>query len=463
MKMTTKIKIKDVMSPVEGLFAHIPNTIWGDRFYPEDLDIEFFTKYSNLYLNPHAKYYVNNGVLDVEKVAGWLYRKYGRSWEMEFTALYEDYNMFLTSRMNETITNTRTESMIGTDGEVIDNTGTQDNSINNTNHHSKSGSIDRSLSGLDTFDTQDNASKSGHGDVLTTGSDVRTNTKDLTNTSTLSGTDTVTNTTAGTQDSTVDLSKTGSEVQTGALEKTVDLTRTDNLSGTDLNTTNNTGTVNTLNADIKYGFGELTPVNSSGTDSTRTDDTSVQSIGSSTSSGTVKNTGTDATTSSDELSFTNRHDITSTDITTSGTDNTSSLYGKVDTAKQSGTDIDQNDINRNESHITNDTESLLKTGTVAKADTETTSFTDYKEIDSVIGSNVRTDNLKTLRDGKRAEDREITATQVTDREADSPLQTTQQLIREELEVRQHNYVDLVMESIRKALTLSVWGDIDEQV
>lgn len=148
-----KLRVKDVISPIDGIFTKMPDYIWGEFIDSEDLDIELYTKYGELLASPLVRFYNENG--DLYGLAAHLYRKHSRSWEQMARALYEEYNMFLTSRLHETITNTTEEDITGSKSENRGGETTQTSNNETNNKHKIMGEIKVDGEVVETHDRDD--------------------------------------------------------------------------------------------------------------------------------------------------------------------------------------------------------------------------------------------------------------------------------------------------------------------
>lgn len=145
--------IKDVISPIDGLFSKMPDDIWSDIIDSTDLDIELYTKLGELTSSPLVRFYDEQG--DIEGLSAHLYRKHSRSWEQFKKALHEEYNMFLTSRLNETITNTTEEEITGEENQIKQVDSNTDDSSESSNIHKIKGKIKTSGDNTETHDRKD--------------------------------------------------------------------------------------------------------------------------------------------------------------------------------------------------------------------------------------------------------------------------------------------------------------------
>lgn len=148
-----KLRVKDVISPIDGIFTKMPDDIWGEFIDSEDLDIELYTKYGELLATPLVRFYNENE--DLDGLAGHLYRKHSRSWEQIARALYEEYNMFLTSRMNEKIINKTEEDIKGTNASLKEVDASVDDEGGSNSLHTIKGKVRVTNNDTETHDRED--------------------------------------------------------------------------------------------------------------------------------------------------------------------------------------------------------------------------------------------------------------------------------------------------------------------
>lgn len=190
--------LKDVLSPINGLFANMPQDIWGPELDPTFMDIELFTRLGGLEISPTAEYFVTDGDLNPEQLALLLYQRYKDNWQRMWNAVTIEYDMLITSSVKEdrTVnrdnTNTETRDLHGTEGGTVDDTAT----ISGSNV--RSGSV----------------TTAGSSDLVRDLTDLET--RELKNTTTDVGTSTTDGT--ATENNTVNdtLTKTGSESTSGS-------------------------------------------------------------------------------------------------------------------------------------------------------------------------------------------------------------------------------------------------------
>lgn len=275
------MRLKDLLNPIDGLFSAMPQDIWGPDFDPSMLDIELFTRIGALESSPLTDFYVDatSGDLDTEALAKLLFQKYGANWKRIWDALVIEYDILLTSTLDETRTTTRDNTALET--RALKDKGSEniDKTLGNTQTNVKSGSLDREREDLTTYDTTDTETRALASSEATTGTDKSTDTfnetnaitKDLTKTGSEStsgtdletralanseattGTDKSTDTFNETNAITKDLTKTGSENTAGTDLETRDLKSTSKATGDDTSLDTFADTHNTGNTLVKTG------------------------------------------------------------------------------------------------------------------------------------------------------------------------------------------------------------------
>lgn len=96
------MRIKDLISPTDGLFSHMPDDIWGELFDTSLVDLELYSRIGELDASPLVEALVDsNGILDVQKLADLLYQRFGRNWDRIWKALIAEYDIMLTTTLSE--------------------------------------------------------------------------------------------------------------------------------------------------------------------------------------------------------------------------------------------------------------------------------------------------------------------------------------------------------------------------
>lgn len=88
-----------------GLFEHIDNPLWKDRYEAMDLDIELITRFGEKPISPFLKYFLKDGEIDeasAKKMMNLIYRKFKDSWERKYAVLDVQYQIIDNYNMTET-------------------------------------------------------------------------------------------------------------------------------------------------------------------------------------------------------------------------------------------------------------------------------------------------------------------------------------------------------------------------
>lgn len=454
--MMRKPRIKDLFSPENGPFTYIPNDIWGDLYDVDDLNLEFYLRYGNLYASTLSKHYLDNDDPDMERLSMHIYRKFKRQWQMEFTALNEDYNMFLTGRLMEDREYTRLENVEGSNNEVSTRLGSREESTTSINRDTKSGEIVHTTSLEDTFNTTDTLEKGTKVDSVLGGVDSTTLTSTTSGNMATTGADDVINTGTNTSSSNEVLAKRGEETTSKDEASTSGETSTLTNDSESESNKDNTGTQSNVLLNTVYAFDSTVATNQSGSKDDRTDNLK-EKVGTTSNSASTNNSDTETTLSgSDKLTFTDREDERNTENSETLNTSQKTSYGKIEDTTGSRNDTNAVSYGRTDSIAQSGSDTASKTGTISKGGEDVTSYNEYEEMRSGDEQLESTDSSNTSTDGEHTQQREVTYSETLKREADSPLQTTQQLIWEELAVRKVSYSDLIMEAIRSVTALSVW-------
>lgn len=371
-------KIKDLFTPEEGIFDFFPDTLWGDSLSKENLNAEFYFALYDLYATQQVKYYLNqpNGM---ERLSNYLYEKHYRQLEMIWTALNEEYNMFLTGRLMETREYTRDESLTGSDTMKKTMNGLRTSKSDIERMLKKAGSVSTNSNDTETY--EDNAENIVDGNVTDTqsGHDRQTDTQTRNDKNKLSGAD------------------------------------TENVNGT--NTTKNTGTQDNTSEESTFAFNSTAAVPTKIIKDKREDK--------------LNQEDTSDTTNTTE--YGRVEEVDGTTVTENLTD-----YGKTHSVQESTSDSQKSDGKR------------------TRNNEEVTDYNNYSESETENENNETIDEGSEDIEGSTDKRSNVVYSETLDREADSPLQTTQQLIREELEIRQTSFVDQMINILRQSTTLKVW-------
>lgn len=460
--------IRDVLSPIDGLFSNMPDDIWGPDFDPSMLDIELFTRVGRLDTSPLADYFTTNGVLDTAGLAKLVHQRYRSNWKRIWDALQVEYNIMLTTSVDETRTSkratsgTETRDLTGTNRGTVGNVSSNDGSTVRTGSLSTSSDSEttknltdtetRALtgstkeSGTEGVDETTSRNTTGDSTVTYAGSEKTSRSEDETtsgdSTLTISGTET----TSGSDEETRDLAKrnTGTvteaigEGHTGTGSHTVDSGQF-GVGGTGL--VNNTRNVDSENRNFRDTH-----------DSTRTDNTTE------TDSGTVDHAR------SEVKSFSGRTDKTvesgSKDV--SG-EETKSFTGRNDKTAESGTETGtaSHDTTYGKNVATTDggTVTSKQTGTDGTAVTSTDTYNSIKDLATGSETATRTDNLTSTDNGTVGNVGNESLTENFHSEGSSPLRTFQALIQEEIEGRSGqgwNFTDIAIRDVQSMIASKIW-------
>lgn len=454
-------KIKDLITVENGLFQKMPEELFEGRMDARNVDIEFLAKYGERSVNRLVSFFITNGELDTTSLAKLLYDKRGFNWNKMFEVMYQDYNAFLTGSRDEVETRTVTETIDSKNESSKLNTGTQESTYNIDNTTTKTGDVSRVLEGNDVYNITDSRNTTDSTENTFGGSDSES--KSGTNTDTLnkSGEDKNTTNYGTSISNNGTLTKSGSESNNSIDTNTLDLTNTTDDQRTVDNTTNQTGTQGKdANAKV-YGFGSSSPINTSSNDDMRTDNLTEKTNSTDSLVGSVKNTGTETRDVNSTLSFDQRKDSTASTESKTGVDDVTTTYGSQDL--NSGEFNEENTITYNKTESSDRTSSDVnkKIGTIGKSDSETTTYNNYKENQIGLNTDVRTDNLNSKVDSTGKSEKVMEDKRELSVKADSPLQTTQSLIMEELNVRKINVLDIIYNETIMELCEVMYGRVSQ--
>lgn len=161
------MKINEALNPTNGLFSHMPQSIWGTALNPSLLDIELFTAIGGLAASPLFMHFVRDGVLDHDGLARLIHQHYGKNWKRLWDALIAEYNIMITTSNDEKRTYTRDRS----DTERRDLTGTKRGTTSGTDTGTLSQVRTGSVSHTDNTSTQYGSAQKRTNDTTTTSTD----------------------------------------------------------------------------------------------------------------------------------------------------------------------------------------------------------------------------------------------------------------------------------------------------
>lgn len=460
--------LKELVSPVNGLFSNMPKTIWGENLDPTYLDVELFTRIGNLEASPLVEFYTLDGVLDTEKLSSLLYQRYSANWQRIWDALAVEYNIMLTTTVDETRTTTRDSK----DTETRDLTDTQGGSITTDQSvdgsTTRSGSIARSGDSQVTRDLTDLETRNLTGSQKESGTEGVTDTFDESNAtnSTLSftGSEKTTRNEDETTSGDHTLAKSGSESTKTGVDETRNLQKKNTGTVGDSGSETQTGTGSTVVDSGKYGIGSTALANESResnqetrnftntTSNTRTDNTTETdsgTIGTNTDSTLTFNARNDKTTetgsrdlSGDETkTFTDRSDKTVGTDTHTGTVEHETTFGKQVATSDGGT-------------VSNKT-----TGTEGTTDNTTETYNALKDAHESDEKKTETRELTDKTTGTIDSVGTENATETFHSEGSSPLRTFQALITEEIQGRSGqgwNFTDIVIRDVQTMIASKIW-------
>lgn len=506
--------IKEVLSPVNGLFSNMPDTIWGPDFDPSFVDIELFTRLGGLQASPLMEHYVDAlGVLDTSSLADLLFQRYGSNWQRVWDSLLVEYDIMLTSTLDETrsvardTTGTETRDLMDISGGSVGIDQTSGGSATRTGSISHSGDtkVAKNLTDLQTRDLTGSNKESGtetltdtinestgrdntltfSGSEKTTLSEGETTSGD--STLTFSGSEKTTRNENETTSGENTLTKSGTEATDTGVGETRDLQKKNSGTVTDAGTETQAGTGSTTDEHGKYGIGSSALANESrdvnsetrnftnGKNNTRTDNTTEAETGTvdtntlETLSFTERNdktveTGSRGVSGDDTKTFTGRNDKTvetgSRDV--SG-DETKTFTGRNDKTEETETRTGtvKHDTTFGKQTATTDAGTLTNTisGTEGTTDTSTETFNELKDTQAGTETKTETRNLTDKSTGTIDNAGNENVQETFHSEGSSPLRTFQALIQEELEGRSGqgwNFTDIIVKDVQSMIASRVW-------
>lgn len=131
------MKLEEIITPVNGVFTRMPQDIWGGELDPSFMDIELFTRIGQLEASPTARYFATNQ----QQLADMLYSRYHKNWERIWAALLEEYDIMLTSTMDETRTTQTTDARTSSTVEAGTSASTTKDDSSTTGTGSDTGTV----------------------------------------------------------------------------------------------------------------------------------------------------------------------------------------------------------------------------------------------------------------------------------------------------------------------------------
>lgn len=418
------MRLDTLLSPVNGLFSHMPDTIWGPDFDASLVDIELFTRLGPLEVSPLVKFFTpDDHTLDIQGLANLLHQRYSSNWSRIWAALTAEYDMLLTSTLDETRTIARTSNDLETRDLTDTATGTLAEATSTTDRAVRTGSVDTSDTNQLTHNVTDRETRALTATQADSGTDTETRT-DQTDASTrevkaLAGSEKTTD--VHSTETTGSTKNTGTQTNAGRGTQTGDGTQTD--------------------AGALYGYGATGAANSTRQTVNEVRDFADTSNNTRTDNLTQTEAGTDQGTSSSTKTFTGRTDTTDSQTQTEDTGQRRTQYGKTtaqtDTGQVTNTRTgDENTVSSNQQTFNNLTDATTRNGT----ETTTRNLTD-KQAGTV--------------DRAGSED----TTETFHAEGSSPLRTYQALIAEEIAGRSGqgwNFTDLIIRDVQSMITSRIW-------
>ena len=416
--------LKELLSPVNGLFSNMPDDIWGTDMGPTFIDVELFTRIGGLEASPLVEHYVDvNGVLDTATLAELLFQRYGKNWQRIWDALLVDYNIMLTSTVDETRTTNRdsteaeTRNLSDTSGGTVGKVG------NDTLVNVRDGAITRSADSTLTHDVTD------------------LETRALTGSETESGTEKLKDTFAEKNESDSTLTYSGSESTVGTDDEDRDLTKRTTGTVSDSGGGTQTGNGSKTTDHGVYGVGGAGLANESRDSETETRNFADTRTNTRTDNLTETDSGTVGRDTSSTLSFTGRNDRTLTEDDHTGTIDHDTTFGKSTATTEGGT------------------VSQKRTGTEGNEESSTETYDDLTDTRTGTNSETETRNLTDTHTGTVESEGTELVTDTFHSEGSSPLRTFQALITEEIEGRSGqawNFTDIIIRDVQAMIASKIW-------
>lgn len=486
---------KDYHHPERApLFTHMSQNLFP-TVSKEVLDVELYVKAGSLMVSPLTRYYEDN----LSGLALHLENKYGHNWQRLHMALVDEvYNIMITSSNTETRKLTRELSeneireLINTATGTVKDDSERDATNRSTQKGTTTDAGDREQTDTETRNLTDETTDSGTESQATLGTVTNAGTKTEATNATLLATDNATITGSKSNTQTDDLSESTQASRNHELDKSNTDTVTGTLKVTDDKTTS--GTSDTTSSARKENEETVT---TSGSNNTTNKIAGVggagfrdESASDNTTSNTTNTTGlatesgtenvTDSQTEKGTANTTENKAVTSEglDTTTESSNETKKNTGTVSTTEETNEETDGTKSEETTSSINTDTDQTETTDTTAtttfgKTTKQTgtgtltikTQATDNntQTVDLIdegtgaeTGSNLQTRNLMDHADESRDQTISETVTEELTSEGSSPLRTFQALILEELELRQHNLVDVIVADVIREVCNKIW-------
>ena len=416
--------IKEVLSPVNGLFSNMPDSIWGPDFDPSFVDIELFTRIGTLEASPLMEHYVDtHGVLNTSSLSDLLFQRFGNNWQRIWDALLVEYNIMFTSTSDETRTTesenagTETRDLTDTSGGTVGKTGTDARSS------VRDGSVTRSGDSTLTHDVTD------------------LETRALTGSETESGTEKLKDIFAETNTVDSELTYSGSETTVGTDDEDRNLTKANTGTVQEAGSGTQTGNGSTTTDAGKFGIGGAGLANDTRDVVAETRNFADTSSSTRTDNLTEAEGGSVERETSSTLSYTNRKDRTLTEDAHTGSVNHDTTFGKATATTDAGT------------------VSQKRTGTEGNEESSTETYNDLTDTIAGNTTDTETRNLTDTHEGTVQKVDNGTVTETFHSEGSSPLRTFQALIQEEIEGRTGqgwNFTDIIVKDVQSMIASRVW-------
>ena len=163
------MKIKELISPYDGLFKNMPQEIWTGELDPVFMDVELLTRVGDLDASPLLEYFYDGTSTNVEGLAAGIYSKYQSNWKRIWDAVHATYDIMITTSHHEVRTSDLERNLTesGTDKLEISGADTRRNEIKGKVQEDGSGTTEHGRRDTTGFvDRKDVEQLSGE-DVLT--------------------------------------------------------------------------------------------------------------------------------------------------------------------------------------------------------------------------------------------------------------------------------------------------------
>jgi len=460
--MTRKPKLNEVLDLQTGLFEHIVQPIWADRYESFDMDYEFLanhaekviSRYTEMSLDSTTQRLTSSGS---SKLINMIYRKYKEQWERKYEVLnaqyviVDNYNL----RESEDVDRTHLENIVnemrreGTATTKVLNeltkliTDTRNSTQDTTGNVNSQETTEDNLRKTDSQEGRNITTETGDNTLSFEGRK-DTETRNLTDAKTLALKDTDKSTNVldfvDRKDAT-----TNTQNNTGTVGTEQDQTVIDTTTDTTTTTKNQFGfeTAGINGVPVEKDDGKLIRggnIETTGTGKTTNNLTS-------TDNGSTTKTGKEQTTIESTL------DKTGTDTTINTGSVESGKTGSERNAVNLTTTLEAGITNttKNEGTVTTDVNSDNTIKVVDSID-GTSNITDNGSVDTTQ-NNSETDNGNTETTGNSNEKRILTRT------GNIGVTTTTQLLQEHIDFWEYSFLEDIYKDVEKMLCLHVYGQV----